>query len=353
MRERMRPGSDGAGERWGRGLVEVEQALARGGRDLKERFGGAGGAEVAKHAAHHVDFFRKFGVDGISSDFVFTGITEIDVTTGSNQDFLRVRFFTPVCPELSIDTGAGLSDVIVRYELTDARPAATNVIVTGGSTHDKVDFQVESLASSFTADWNVQHGAGNNESKASINSPENSQRMDVSLITATGTGLDVYDVNVISAAATLLLDIRNNAGGGNDGSYVQVQELRSATTTVRFAQNLGGGDDTFDSTIIKVGGTARVNGSVAGAAGLDTLKLVLEGNGVINATLNGGAGSDSLDVFAKGNITGTPRQLGGDGNDFLKLVIDGPRTATPFFDGGPGYDEAIGFGTFVNVEKIN
>ena len=107
--------------------------------------------------------------------------------------------------------------------------------------------------------------------------------------------------------------------------------------------------------LVSRGGNADVSGFVRAGGGDDTVTSLLEalGTGSYNARLEGAAGLDVLDIELKGLISGSPMILAGDGNDLLKLVADQPGLATPTLNGGPGFDEGIGFGTFISVEKIN
>lgn len=113
---------------------------------------------------------RVSGIATIPSDFVFSDITTIDLLTGSAFDYVEFRFLSEVIPEVIVNTGAGESDVKFIYEIPASLSAASaSATVTGGGTHDKVDFYVNSSAPSFAASWNVTHGNGNNEVTASVN----------------------------------------------------------------------------------------------------------------------------------------------------------------------------------------
>ena len=294
------------------------------------------------------------GVPGIPADFVFVDITAISITTGNAQDFVAVRVYTDVSPEITINTAGGNSDVIVEYAVPSSLSlVASNVTVTGGTASDKVAFLVDSQAASFAANWTVNHGNGANETIATINSTEPTDALAINLNTNAGTGTDKADLFIISNAAMLDVAFGGNLGSNTDSASFVIDGLGAASTNTAFNMNMGTGNDAFNAEILSRGGSTNTSGTVAGSDGLDTLVFKLEGDGNLNTQFDGGNGNDLVDFSLKGSLAGRPRLLGGAGNDELKLTLDGPLTLEPFFDGGTGFDIAIGFGTFVNVEQIN
>lgn len=296
---------------------------------------------------------RVQGVPTIPSDFVFTDIVSISVTTGNAQDFVAVRIYSEISPDVIINTAGGNSDVIVEYATPVTDTVVSNVIITGGAGNDKAAFLVSSAANSFTANWTVTHGNGQNEALASINSTNPTDAFAVNFNVTAGTGQDKAELFMIADAALVNMAFGGNLGSNNDTATYFVEGLSPATTNTTFNLNLGAGLDTFNSEVISRGGLTSTTGTASGGDGLDTLVFKLEGDGLVAPQFDGGNGADLIDFSLKGNQTGTPRLLGGNGNDELKIVLDGPRTLTPFIDGGPGFDKAIGFGTIVNVEQIN
>lgn len=297
---------------------------------------------------------RVYGVNGASEWGSFSGVTAIDLTTGAAQDYVEFRVFAPVAPDIAIDTGAGNSDVKIIYQLPGGtEPASTDVSHVGAGGNDKTAFIVESLGADLAASWSVSHGNGFNDALVQINSPEDTASLAVDLFAGFGSGDDKLDVQVVHAAAFLDLAIVGRMFGGNDTFTLGTDGLTTTSLLTHLDVNLGGGSDTATTEFVSRGGASAITGVINGALGDDFLGIKLEGDGRIGARLVGGAGNDYLDMYAKGRVGGRPRLLAGAGDDFLKLVIDGPRVAQPYLDGGVGYDEAIGFGTIVNVEKIN
>ncbi|QYK48151.1 MAG: hypothetical protein KF838_15330 [Phycisphaeraceae bacterium] len=296
---------------------------------------------------------RLSGVIGAPATQYF-GITSIDLTAGPRNDYVEFRIFTGDAPAITANTGAGNSDVKVIYNLgSSIMDASSSVSVTGGTGEDKVLFEVVSFARAFAANWVTNQGAGTNETVASIDSPEASQLMSVSL-SSTGTGgKDTYDLSVKSNAASINVNASPNTGAGNDSAIIAIDTLGTGTLNLATLASLGAGIDVFELTNVSRGGPANFSGSVNGGADADTIKFSSESNGRVLMTFNGALGNDTVDFFAKGSVTGRPRLLGAGGDDYLKLVVDGPRLATPFIDGGAGYDRAFGFGTIVNCEEVN
>lgn len=296
---------------------------------------------------------RLSGVIGAPATQYF-GITSIDLTAGPRNDYVEFRIFTGDAPAITANTGPGNSDVKVIYNLgSSIMDASSSVSVTGGTGEDKVLFEVVSFARAFAASWVTNQGAGTNETVASIDSPEASQLMSVSL-SSTGTGgKDTYDLSVKSNAASISVSASPNTGAGNDSAIISIDTLGPGTLNLATLASLGAGIDVFELTNVSRGGPANFSGSVNGGADADTIKFSSESNGRVLMTFNGALGNDTVDFFAKGSVTGRPRLLGAGGNDYLKLVVDGPRLATPFIDGGAGVDRAFGFGTIVNCEEVN
>lgn len=296
---------------------------------------------------------RLFGVIGAPST-TYNGITSIDLTTGPRDDYVEFRIFTGNAPRIRASTGLGNSDVKVLYELASSITTATSTVaVIGGPGNDKVAFGVHSFARNFYANWNTQQGIGDNESIATIDSPESSQVMSVAFNALGGSGKDNHEIEVKSRAASIVLNSRSTTGANNDSSIVKVDTSGAGTLRATTYASLGDGVDVFELTNISRGGPAFFYGNLNGGAGNDVIKFSSEASGQIFTTFNGSLGNDEIDFFAKGVVTGTPRLLGEGGNDKLKLVVDGPRVASPFIDGGPGYDIAQGFGTIINCEEVN
>jgi hypothetical protein len=284
----------------------------------------------------------------------FVGVTSISITTGPAQDFVEVRNFAATVPALTINTGAGNSDVKVSYAPpVGVSSVVSTVSIIGGDGNDKAFFLAETEALSFVGSWLVRHGNGNNEAVAEVISPAASNLLAIAFDMSAGSGQDFQDLKVTSDAAAVDVSMSNRLGGNNDAAYVTLDALAAGNANLQYFGNLGGGLDVTEINNISRGGTANFTGTVDGGDGADTLKFSSEAPGAFNMTLSGGAGADSIDWFAKGLVTGTPRLLGGSGNDILKLIVDGPQVATPFIDGGSGFDIAIGFGTIVNCEQVN
>jgi hypothetical protein len=296
---------------------------------------------------------RLSGVIGAPST-TYNGITSIDLTTGPRDDYVEFRIFTANAPRIRATTGLGNSDVKVLYNLpSSVALASSTVAIIGGPGNDKVFFGVHSFARNFYANWNTQQGIGDNETIASIDSPESSQVMSVAFNAVGGSGKDKHEVEVKSRAASIVLNTRSTTGANNDSSIVKVDTSGAGTLSATTYASLGDGVDVFELTNISRGGPASFYGNLSAGARNDVIKFTSEASGQIFTTFNGSLGNDEIDFFAKGVINGTPRLIGEAGNDKLKLVVDGPRVASPLINGGPGYDIAQGFGTIINCEEVN
>ncbi len=297
---------------------------------------------------------RVFGISGIPDGFPFTGVSAIELITGTAQDYVEFRIFAADVPPISVNTRAGNSDVkFIYFTPGGNQPVSSDVVITGGANNDKAAFEVYNEAASFTANWTVSHGNGDNEAKASIDSQPSTSLIDVNFATAAGLGQDKAELAIISAAEQLEVSFTPRTGSGNDSAILIIDSIDPVDAGVFFDTNLGAGQDVAEAIAVLRGGTIAFTGRMLGGAGDDNLKLLIEGDGSSSFVMNGGAGHDYLDMEYKGRVTGSPRLLGADGNDFLKIVATNPSAMTPTLDGGAGYDEAIGFGRFIRVEKIN
>ncbi len=292
------------------------------------------------------------GVSGIDSNSVFTGITDITLLTGTRFDYVEFRIQSDVVPNITVGTGRGDSDVKFIYELpTSLQVVSSSVTVNGGTGNDKADFYVLNAGPGFTAQWTVNHGAGNNESTASVNALSASDLIDIAYTGVTGAGQDKLEFQVTADATTLNLAVNGQLGGNDDTANLNVLGLNPlAAASFNLGLDLGAGNDASNFEYVNIGSSVSLNGRIAGGDGFDTAVAKLESDGSVSLEMDGGAGNDLLDMSFKGTLDGAPRLLGGSGDDELKIVVDGPILMTPFLDGGPGIDKATGFGTIINCE---
>lgn len=296
---------------------------------------------------------RVFGIAGVA-DGPYLGVTSVSLTTGPAEDFVQVRVFGSDAAPITINTGAGNSDVKVIYEAPFSMiPSASTVTIIGGTGNDKAAFEILTAADSFAANWTVRHGNGDNETTMTVANLDFTSALAIALTQTSGLGNDKLTGTVITNAASVNLSIAGNLGAGNDTYAMTVDELFPANNAITHSLNLGNGFDTGEFAAVLRGGTARLLGTINGGNDQDSLKSLLEGNGVSTLTLAGGAGTDNIDAEYKGRVTGAPRLVAGAGDDFLKLVADQPGVMNPLLDGGTGFDVGIGFGRFVSVEQIN
>ncbi len=296
---------------------------------------------------------KVIGIDGISSNQVFTGITTIDLRTGTNLDAIEFRMYGTVFPVVRVNTGLGDSDVKFIYDIGSAGRSTTVVSHLGGSGHDKLAFEViNNGASNLAARWGAQHGAGDNEFKVAVNSDDATNSINLDLTSDSAGGKDMISTSVIHRANFLSVDVNAAMRAGNDSAIVTIDGLGAAITSLDVNLDLGVGNDVAETIVVSRGGQASIWGTVRGNGGDDLIKLLLEGNGRVNNWMIADAGDDYIDVELKGGIVGRPRLIGGTGEDFLKIVQESRQTST-FIDGGPDIDTAHGFGTIINVENLD
>ncbi|MBA4028349.1 MAG: hypothetical protein C0475_04335 [Planctomyces sp.] len=225
--------------------------------------------------------------------------------------------------------------------------------ITGGSGEDKATFEVVSETSSFAGNWVVNHGNGTSDVTATVNATQPSSFLGINLATTSGNGQDSVNLAIVTATSNLAVGLSATTGSANDSAILVIDGIGAGSAALNFNANLGDGNDVAEALAVWRGRSASFAGTILGGNNDDQLRQLLEGNGSSTLTLVGGNGNDNLDMEFKGAVSGTPRIFGGFGNDFLRVIADQPALLRPFLDGGPGFDEAIGFGTIVNVESIN
>lgn len=294
---------------------------------------------------------KVIGIDGIPSGQVFNGVTLIDLRTGTNLDAIEFRMFGTVFPEVRVNTQSGPSDVKFIYDVRSANRVTTLVSVLGGSSPDKVAFEVlNNDATNLAATWTVNHFAGDNETLAAITSDDATRSIALNLSSDSAGGIDKVTTSLIHRAQFVTANVVANTRAGNDSVVTTIDGLGAAITNLTTNADLGQGGDTLETLVISRGGQASLWGTVRGGGGGDLLKVLFEGNGRMNQSLTAEGGDDYLDVELKGAITGTPRLFAGDGEDFLKIVQES-RQANPVLNGGSGIDTGQGWGTIISVEN--
>ncbi|HEX2839012.1 MAG TPA: hypothetical protein VHN77_12895, partial [Phycisphaerales bacterium] len=301
---------------------------------------------------------QVFGLNG--QDATYTGVSSLEVETGSGQDFVEVRVRGVAPMPVSINTRANNSDVKFVYEMpnTTSTAVAHAVTVLGEGGNDKVTFEGVIRPRFFFSNWTVRQGGGNNEVFVTTSTTTNVRTNDQRLDTVSGSGEDVVAVNVESLAPRNYLLVRALTGQANDSVVMNFNGQFSGVTpsvpnTIRFFVDQNAGLDVCEANIVSRGRSANVAGTMIGGSGDDFLKLLLDGNGSVDTVMNGRANNDTVDVELKGTISGTPQLQGFTGDDYLKVVhTNGQVLTTPIVDGGDNFDRAVAFGTIVNVENL-
>lgn len=295
---------------------------------------------------------KVVGING-GSEQNYSGISSINLRTGTNLDVITFEIRTPNVPQISVDTGLGDSDVKFLYEIPSSNVAQSRVNVQGGPSNDKVAFEANVLARTFNAQWNVRSGSGTNEVIAKTQHMGSADATNISLDAVTGTGFDKLSFETTTDSRRQALLLTGSLGEGEDNALFKFDGVSAANTKVQSTLDLGGSKDQSEMIIVSRGGIMNVNANTRGGTGDDLIKTLLEGNGQADISQIGGTGNDYLDIEFSGVINGRSRQLAESGNDFLKYVVTGPRRALPTMDGGQGFDSGLGFGRVTSIEEFD
>lgn len=295
-----------------------------------------------------------FGIPNVTEGVPFVGVTEINISTGLQEDKVRVETFSEVIPTVRINTGEGNGLVEIEMTVPPALlPVVSNLSIVGGGAEDRVYARINSLANNLRANWGINGGNGLNESSIIVESTQRSAGVGLNLDARGGLGQDKFQVDFFTATQVVDYFLTGLTGAGDDEINLNVFNDRPATVRTNFRVDMGAGLDKLQGNLVALNGTSSLSGAILGGDGNDIIDFNCESNVIGGLLMDGGNGNDYTKLNITQALRGVPRQNGGAGDDLMELFVQGARLATPQIDGGPGFDIFNGFGNTVNVEQVN
>lgn len=294
---------------------------------------------------------QVFGLPDIVDGTLYSNIAAIDWRSGPADDHVAIEVTQAADFDVRVDTGAGQSQVDVKWIIPAGAPAGAtpSVHIAAATGLKKIQMQLESFAASTNFAWTQSLGNGDAEVKGEMQFKQGSQQARGLMDLQFGAGLSKAELMVDSEAQNLVMDIRPR----------NVQELStkvlgddpSASATVNFSPVGVAGGSKMAFEMVTMAQAVSLGGSMSGGAGMDELlysfvSLVNAQVGV-NLTATTGDGMDKINLGFKG-LPGTRFNLAGSvnagaGDDEALLLGEGLVTGTLRLDCGPGTDKAIGF----------
>lgn len=281
---------------------------------------------------------------GIGNDTLFGGIG-VDTLNGGDGDDTFIAKADGLNSVDAYHGGAGndaivaTSSVVIDWTKTSSIESVngggyTNVVITGGSGSDVLDFSAISL----TGIAKIDGGGGND----AITGTAGSDTIYGGAGTDTLNGGEGNDTFIVKADGS---SDEINGGGGTDTVLAQ------SAASIEYAKLNG---------IEAINGNGHANVAVVGSAGDDTLDLsAYQLTGV--AKIDGGAGNDFITGSAGDDTiyggAGTDTLNGGDGNDTFHIKADASKDT---YAGGNGTDTllaqsnvSIDLSKLTDIEAIN
>lgn len=292
-----------------------------------------------------------FGVPGTPDGTRFGGVNAIDWVSGAGDDQLTFEINQAQQFDLAVNTGAGNSQVDVKYVVppTAVAPIRPTVALHLGAGFKKVQVQLESFGRSVDFGLGGNFGAGDTEFKGELQYKQGSQEAKGLMALNFGAGLNKAEIKVDSEARDLALDLAPRFM--QELNTTILSDDPSSSARVRFAPVGVASGSKIGFEMVSAAPSITLDHQVAGGAGADEVKLGLTTLGPATVTssalVNLGQSMDKIELAYKGlpstlfNLQGTV-DLGGADDEAL-LLVDGILAGGPAVHCGEGVDKAIGF----------
>lgn len=353
-----------------------------------------------------------FGVPGLPDGAAYTGITAIDLVTGTGFDKVEFDINAPQSLAISAHTGAGQAETKIQWKVPPGTPEANAIVHLAsatGATKTELDFVSEAVNTTF--DWTMAGGAGNKEVKGGIDFKTGGSSGAATIafdlgfgrhtavfeieseVPGTSIGIDsgpnVHEsitkiladkpsdlltivhhsqapktvLEAVSDAAVVDLNVTGLHTSLSSEIKYAFKQLRPAVISAFYEVETSPAQDKIESFIEAPGSTVVLDGAVNTGEGNDFVNFFSDaGSTVVGLDLTGGAGDDYLSIALKGwyqnSQTIGPVIHGGTGNDILILRTETgirgtglPNDVPSVIDGGPGFDRFNAFGIILNCEQ--
>jgi hypothetical protein len=329
----------------------VKQALAAtvAGRTLNFNYAVPTNAKIVVGPA--VGRVEVYGLPDIPDGTVYQNITAIDWRSGSAVDAVTFEVTQSADFDLRVDTGAGDSQVDVKWIIPAGAPTniTPSVFIAAGLGMKKIQMQLESFTSDVNFVWTQRLGDGAAEVKGEMQFKQGSVNATGAMDLQFGNGLSKAELTVDNEAQNLVMNISPR----NVGELMTkiLSDDPSLSSRVNFNPVGVAGGSKMGFEMLSAAQQVTLGGTLVTGAGMDEVLygFTALNNARVVANLNArtGASMDKLNLALKG-LPGTAFSLAGNiemgtEDDEALLLTDGSVTGTIRVNCGPGVDKAIGF----------
>lgn len=295
---------------------------------------------------------RVYGVSGVGSGTLYTGITEIQLDTNAGSDKVTVLGALVADMDFDFDTGTDSDQVFFQFHV----PASATLVrarlrVDSGTGGDQIVHEIVNSAPTFLLDTAATMQSGGDVMVVKLDSQALSvRRLGVWIDADLGAEADVLDVEVKSSARTAQFSVADQPSTEDESvTIVWDQTPRPGSVVGNFDLRSG----SVSADLKGEGSLFRTVGQIVGGANDDDITLKVDGRLIAtDLVLEGGSGNDSIELLVGLDLTGDPLLSGGFGDDYLKLIIERDQFTNqgiPTIDGGPGSDICDAPGVIANV----
>lgn len=301
---------------------------------------------------------QVFGLPDIADGTTYNNIGSIDWRSGAADDAVAIEVTQTGDFDVRVDTGAGQSQVDVKWIIPAGAPAGTtpSVHIAASTGLKKIQMQLENFAANTNFAWTQVLGDGDAEVKGEMQFKQGSVQARGLMDLRFGNGLSKAELTVDNEAQNLVMNIvpRNIASL----TTKILSDDPAASSTVNFSPTGVAGGSNINFEMVSAAQSVTLGGTLNGGAGMDEVlyNFTSLANARVNANVSANtfAGMDKINLAFKG-LPGTAISLAGAVNagaddDEALLLTEGITTGTIRLDCGPGVDKGIGFITTEGCE---
>ncbi|RVU49322.1 hypothetical protein [Rubrivivax rivuli] len=294
---------------------------------------------------------QVFGLPDVADGTTYNNINAIDWRSGAADDAVAFEVTQAAEFDVRVDTGAGQSQVDVKWIIPAGAPSGTtpSVHIAAATGLKKIQVQLENFAASTNFAWTQVLGDGDAEVKGEMQFKQGSQQARGLMDLRFGNGLSKAELTVDNESQNLAMVIRPR-----NVMFLSTKILSddpANSTSVDFDPVGVATGSNMNFEMVSAAQNVRLGGTLTGGAGMNELlynfTALTAANVNANVSAITGAGNDKINLAFKG-LPATRIALAGNvsagaGDDEALLLTEGITTGTIGLDCGPGIDKAIGF----------
>lgn len=294
---------------------------------------------------------QVFGLPDVADGTTYSNINTIDWRSGAADDAVAFEVTQAGEFDVRVDTGAGQSQVDVKWIIPAGAPSGTtpSVHIAAATGLKKIQMQLENFAANTNFAWTQVLGDGDAEVKGEMQFKQGSQQARGLMDLRFGNGLSKAELTVDNESQNLAMDIRPRNIRFLTTKILSDDPANSTTLNFNPVGAATGSNINFE--MVSAAQNVTLGGAMTGGSGMN--EVLYNFTSLTTATVNAnvsaftGAGNDKINLAFKG-LPGTRMALAGQvnagaGDDEALLLTEGIATGTITLDCGPGIDKAIGF----------